>query len=49
MLHRKLDQFADRYCPVTRQFGLSHHWSLALGLKLKQLYIIPALSPEPAH
>ena len=28
MLHRKLDQFADRYCPVIRQFGLSYHWSL---------------------
>ena len=28
MLHRKLDDFADRYCPVIRQFGLSYHWSL---------------------
>lgn len=28
MLHRKLDEFADRYCPVIRQFGLSYHWSL---------------------
>src|SRR5437773_5076389 len=25
MVHRKLDQFADRYCPVVRQFGLSIH------------------------
>ena len=29
MVHRKLDQFADRYYPVIRQFGLSYHWSLA--------------------
>jgi hypothetical protein len=28
VLHRKLDEFADRYCPVIRQFGLSYHWSL---------------------
>jgi hypothetical protein len=28
MLHRKLDEFADRYCPVVRQFGLNYHWSL---------------------
>ena len=28
MVHRKLDQFADRYCPVVQQFGLSYHWSL---------------------
>ena len=28
MLHRKRDEFADRYCPVIRQFGLSYHWSL---------------------
>ena len=28
MLHRKLDEFADRYCPVIRPFGLSYHWSL---------------------
>jgi hypothetical protein len=28
MLHRKLDEFADRYCPVVKQFGLSYHWSL---------------------
>jgi hypothetical protein len=28
MVHRKLDAFADRYCPVVRQFGLSYHWSL---------------------
>ena len=28
MLHHKLDQFADRYCPVVKQFGLSYHWSL---------------------
>jgi len=28
MLHRKLDEFADRYCPVLQQFELSYHWSL---------------------
>jgi hypothetical protein len=28
MLHRKLDGFADRYCPVVKQFNLNYHWSL---------------------
>src|ERR1051325_11957858 len=28
MLHRKLDGFADRYCPVVQQFELNYHWSL---------------------
>jgi hypothetical protein len=28
MVHHKLDEFADRYCPVIRQFDLSYHWSL---------------------
>jgi len=28
MLHRKLDEFADRYCPVVKPFELSYHWSL---------------------
>jgi hypothetical protein len=28
MLHRKLDDFATRYCPVLKQFELSYHWSL---------------------
>jgi hypothetical protein len=27
-LHRKLDGFADRYCPVVKQCGLAYHWSL---------------------
>ncbi len=27
-LHRKLDSFADRYCPVVKQCGLAYHWSL---------------------
>src|SRR5271165_1135259 len=27
-LHRKLDSFADRYCPVVKQLGLTYHWSL---------------------
>ena len=28
MLHRKLDGFADRYCPVVKQFELNYPWSL---------------------
>ena len=28
MLHRKRDEFADRYCPVVKQCGLNYHWSL---------------------
>ncbi len=28
MLHRKLDRFADCYCPVVKQFELNYHWSL---------------------
>jgi hypothetical protein len=28
MLHRHLDGFAARYCPVLKQFELSYHWSL---------------------
>jgi hypothetical protein len=28
ILHRKLDEFADRYCPVVKQFELNYHWSL---------------------
>jgi len=27
MLHRRLDEFADRYCPVVKQFELNYHWS----------------------
>jgi len=27
-LHRKLDEWAERYCPVVRQFEVSYHWSL---------------------
>ena len=27
VLHRKLDEFADRYCPVIQQLGLTYHWS----------------------
>lgn len=27
-LHRKLDEWADLYCPVIRQFGVRYHWSL---------------------
>jgi hypothetical protein len=28
MLHRKLDEFADRYCPIVKRFELNYHWSL---------------------
>ena len=28
MVHRKLDAFAARYCPVIGQLGMSYHWSL---------------------
>ena len=28
MVHGKLDEFAERYCAVIQQFGLSYHWSL---------------------
>ncbi len=27
-LHRKLDDWAERYCPVIRQFEVRYHWSL---------------------
>ena len=27
-LHRKLDEFAARFCPVLKQFDLAYHWSL---------------------
>jgi hypothetical protein len=27
-LHRKLDEFAQRYCPVLKQIEQSYHWSL---------------------
>jgi hypothetical protein len=27
-LHRKLDEWAERYCPVIRQFEVRYHWSL---------------------
>jgi hypothetical protein len=27
-LHRALDRFARRYCPVIRQLGVGYHWSL---------------------
>ncbi len=29
MVHRKLDQFAARFCPVIEQCGQSYHWSLS--------------------
>ena len=27
-LHRKLDEWAERYCPIIRQFDVRYHWSL---------------------
>jgi hypothetical protein len=27
-LHRKLDEWAERYCPLIRQFEVTYHWSL---------------------
>jgi hypothetical protein len=27
-LHRKLDEFAERYCPILKQIEQSYHWSL---------------------
>ena len=27
-LHRKLDKFATRYCPILKQIDESYHWSL---------------------
>ncbi len=27
-LHRKLDEFADRYCPIFKQIEETYHWSL---------------------
>jgi len=28
LLHRKLDEFAQRYCPIWKQIEQSYHWSL---------------------
>ena len=28
IVHRKLDGFAERYCPVVKRCGLAYHWSL---------------------
>jgi len=27
-LHRKLDEFARRFCPIHRSFGVNYHWSV---------------------
>jgi hypothetical protein len=27
-MHRKLDEFAQRFCPIFRHFGVQYHWSL---------------------
>src|SRR6202050_2608720 len=29
--HRKLDEFAERYCPILKQLEQSYHWSLDVG------------------
>ena len=28
ILHKKLDLFAERYCPIIKQFSLRYHWSI---------------------
>lgn len=28
LLHKRLDQLAEQYCPIIKQFGLSYHWSI---------------------
>ena len=30
-LHQVLDIFAQRYCPIIKDFGLAYHWSIAQG------------------
>ena len=27
-IHRKLDEFAQTYCPIFRAFGVQYHWSV---------------------
>ena len=27
-IHQKLDEFAERFCPIFRHFGLQYHWSI---------------------
>src|SRR5437660_602946 len=27
-IHKKLDEFAQRFCPIFRHFGVQYHWSL---------------------
>jgi len=27
-IHHKLDEFAERFCPIFRHFGLQYHWSI---------------------
>lgn len=27
-IHKILDSFANRYCPIIKQFGLTYHWSI---------------------
>ena len=28
LIHRRLDIFAKRYCPIIKKFGLQYHWSI---------------------
>lgn len=30
-IHKSLDRFARRYCPVLRHFGVQYHWSIMQG------------------
>ncbi|MCI0419043.1 MAG: MarR family transcriptional regulator [Acidobacteria bacterium] len=49
-LHRRLDAFAERYCPVVKSLSLSYHWSIwqveyATDLVFKQRRDVQALFP----
>ena len=28
IIHKRIDMFAERYCPIIRQFNLCYHWSI---------------------
>jgi len=44
-LHRRLGEFAQRYCPVIRSLGVTYHWNLALFMKLRRVPISPTDVP----
>lgn len=50
VLHRRLDTFAERYCPVVKSLNLSYHWSIwqaeyATDLVFKQRRDLQAFFP----